>query len=516
MAELLTESLKKIAKGAIIVLVGIAIGRLFGLATRIIIARYVSQTEYGIFALAFVILNILVLISGLGLQQGTARQIAYFRGKNDTEKVSRIMFSSIQIVTVASVLAFILLFFSADFVSVTIFHSPELRIPLKIVSVAVPFWVIINILSSIFRGFDNVVPRVYFLEISRPAFFTLLLIVIMLLNLPFLSILYALLISFIVASLAFIIYASKKTPLPIKINVGFNSSDTELITFSLPLMAVLIMNMIIEWTDTLMLGFFKDPDAVGLYNVAIPLAQLIPTISFSLALIYVPVLSKLYAKNLFGEMGKSYLVSTKWMFFVSYPLFLMLFLFPESILSLFFGSSYAESARALQILSLGFIFRTFCGATGATLTALGKTRLIMLASVIAVVLNILLNISLIPLWGIVGAAIASMIAYMGSNTFNVIKLYQHLRIHPFTKTYLKPVILSTIVVIIIYVLIVNFVSVTYWMLPLIFVLFYAVCVLSLFVTKNLGKQDVEMVLEIASRTGLDGIKKLNNIIRRFF
>ena len=59
---------------------------LLGFVSRVIIVRYTTQTEYGIFSLALVLMSIFVTISTLGLQEGSTRYIAYFRGKKE-EKV---------------------------------------------------------------------------------------------------------------------------------------------------------------------------------------------------------------------------------------------------------------------------------------------------------------------------------------------------------------------------------------------------------------------------------------------
>ncbi|MBE9592267.1 MAG: oligosaccharide flippase family protein, partial [Proteobacteria bacterium] len=95
MSEIVTQSLQKIAKGTGIIFTGTIIGMLLAFVSRVIIVRYTTQTEYGIFSLALVLLNIFAVISTLGLQSGVPRQIAYFRGKKDSKKVSGIVKASI-------------------------------------------------------------------------------------------------------------------------------------------------------------------------------------------------------------------------------------------------------------------------------------------------------------------------------------------------------------------------------------------------------------------------------------
>jgi hypothetical protein len=71
MSEIVNQSLQKIAKGTGIVFIGTIIGMLLGFIGRIILVRYITQTEYGIYCLALVIISIFATISTLGLQEGT-------------------------------------------------------------------------------------------------------------------------------------------------------------------------------------------------------------------------------------------------------------------------------------------------------------------------------------------------------------------------------------------------------------------------------------------------------------
>ena len=394
MSEIVNQSLQKIAKGTGIIFTGTIIGMLLAFVSRVIIIRYITQSEYGIFSLALVLLNIFAMISTLGLQSGVTRQIAFFRGKKDSEKVSGIVKSSIQIALVASIFFSFFLFFLADIISVKAFHSPELSTPLKIFAIAIPFSVLIVIFTSIFRGFDRVEPNVYFQNILRNVLLLPLLGIVILFGLSFLGLLYAYLASTALTCIAFAAYAAKKLPIPVKgeKNANADSVNKELLFFSLPLLAISILGMIMHWTDTLMLGYFKTPDVVGLYNAALPLVNLIPVVLTSMNFLYVPIASQLYSQNLIGEMRSNYAILTKWMFALTLPLFLIIFLFPETVLNILFGARYIQAGMTLQILALGMFVNTFLGLNGATLIITGKTRLLMWTSLIGAIMNIALNI----------------------------------------------------------------------------------------------------------------------------
>ena len=519
MSEIVNQSLQKIAKGTGIVFIGTIIGMLLGFVGRIIIVRYITQSEYGIYSLALVLVSIFVTISTLGLQEGSTRYIAYFRGKSEEGKIKGVISSSLKIALIASIIFSLILFLSSDIISTNIFHSSELSTPLKIFSVAIPFTVLIGIFASLFRGFDKVKPNVYFQNILRSVIFILLLVGITLLGLSFLGVLYAYLASIVITCIAFAIYTIKKLLLTFSVKKGGDAATSitpigkELLLFSFPLLAVAILGMVMNWTDTLMLGYFKTADVVGLYNGALPIAHLIPIALTSAGFIYVPIVSGLYSKKLMEEIGKTYQVLTKWIFSVTIPLFFILFLFPETVLNSLFGVNYIQAAPALRILALGFMFHAFLGLNALSLLVMGKTRFLMLSSLSGAISNVVLNAALIPTFGIVGAAFASLLSYSMVNIFNSTKLYQLSEVHPFTRNYVKPVGISIVLLVLIYAFTTHL-KIEFWMLPLLLFLFLFAYGFLLLLTRSFDREDIEMVLAIEKKTGIDA-EPIKRLLRRF-
>ena len=228
MSEILNQSLQKVAKGSILILIGTGIGMLLGFAGRIILVRYITLGEYGIYSLALTILGILGTIAALGLSEGSARQIAYYKGKGDTLKIRGIVSSSIQLSLTASIVLSIVCFFASGFISTEIFHNSELSTPLRIFSFTLPFVTLITILASIFRGFDRVDVRIYFQNILMGALSLALLGGVIVLKLSFLGVLYAYVATTVLTCIALVIYTMKRLPVPIRGKVAANPEGKKL------------------------------------------------------------------------------------------------------------------------------------------------------------------------------------------------------------------------------------------------------------------------------------------------
>jgi len=501
----LSSSLSKIARGTGIAFIGTFLGLLLGFVSRPIIARHGSEADYGVFSLALVVITIVTLISCLGLQEGATRFIAYFRGKDEPAKVRGTITVSLQITAIASIILAISLFLGSEAIALGIFHTPELTNALRIFAVGLPFLVMVNMLAAVFRGFDRMEPQAYFQYILLNASFLLFLIAGILLGLPFIAVFYAYLAATITTLVALSFYAAKRLPrlmaLPEEQTGGF--AKKELFSFSLPLLGTAMLSVIILWMDTLMLGYFKTPDVVGLYNAARPLAQFISEPLAAMLLVYTPVATVLYAQNAVNELKRNYTIVTKWIVSLTLPFFLVLFLFPEAVLNLFFGPTYVAAAPALRILSLGFIVNNLFGPNQSVLLAAGHSRFVMWSVAVTAMLNIVLGILLIPPWGIIGAAVASIVSLISTRIIIAVRIYQMFGAHPWSKNLLNPVIASALLAFLFWFATRGLVAISWWMLPLLFVLYCVIYGLAMVFTRSFDKEDIALLLEIEGRSGIN-------------
>ena len=488
MTDIVHESLKKMAVGTSIIFAGTIVSMLFEFLSRILIIRSTSTAEYGIFALALVILNIVVIIATLGLQDGATRHIAYHRGRGDLERVYSTVVSSLELTAAAGVVCGIVMYAAAGLLA-DVFGMPQLGYVVRIFAVGVPFFAAIRVLVAVYRGFDSVKERVYFNDLMQFSLRIVMLAVVMYLGLSFGWVIFAYLVPIVLTGILFAGYTVRRFP---AMKASFVPVRWELLVLSVPLLINGVLNQLMTWTDTLMLGYYKTAEIVGLYNGAVPVAQMISVILISTTFMYVPIISQLYSKGKIVEMRRNYAVLTKWIFSATLPSFFLVFFFPSAVLTVLFGAEYSAAAAALQILTLGFFVHTFLGPNGMTLIALGKTQLLMRLSIISVLINIILNILLIPKFGMIGAAAASVVSLIIVNLFRTVQIYNHSRIHPFTKSYIKASIISIVVCASTYIFRINQTH-TITQLLLSFSIVIALYLFLMVLTKSVDQEDVELL-----------------------
>ena len=140
--------LKQTAKGVGIVFIGLLIGYVLKYVSYILFARILGPGDYGLVSLGMALLGILGTISLLGFTSGVPRFISYFKDKKITRGIVKAAFKYVLGVSICISLLFIL--FSTQIS--TIFNKPSFAEVLPFFMITLPFYALIELGSSIFRG----------------------------------------------------------------------------------------------------------------------------------------------------------------------------------------------------------------------------------------------------------------------------------------------------------------------------------------------------------------------------
>jgi len=513
MSKIVDSSLKTAVKGITLIFFGMTANIILWFVLKLIIVRNTTKEEFGIFSIIIAVVNIFSIMASLGLQESISRYVAILSGEGNKKDAMFIAKDSISIGIISSVSVFALLFFSSGIISRYIFYKPELEIPLKVISFFIPFSVIANIIVAILRGYNIMKPKV-FMEAGQPFFFLVLLCMFFVFRLQFISLFFAYVFSMIIISVWIGYYGVK--------NIGFNplsltggDKKKDLLRFSVPLLVASLLGIVLAWIDTLMLGRYAGAADVGDYNISISLAKLLIFPIGAIAFVFMPIAGEMFAKKQYDELKRTYQILTKWIFSVTFPIFFILFFFPEMTITFLFGERFIDASMPLRILSLGFLLDVFLGVNGILLVVMGMSKEIMQISILGIVLNSGLNYILIKKlgYGIIGASIATAISYSALNVISSIVVYRRSRIHPITSKYTKPLAASMVITLIIYA-IAKSLPLYLWMLPIYFILFIGGYFISLLITRSFDREDIFMFDTISQKTGIE-MKFLRRIILAF-
>ncbi len=154
-----------------------------------------------------------------------------------------------------------------------------------------------------------------------------------------------------------------------------------------------------------------------------------------------PRLSRLVALRDDDGVKTIYRVSTTWLILATWPVYLCFVVFADE-LPLIFGPKYTAGSDVLVILGLTMLVATGCGLVDVVLAMAGKTVWTFANAFVALGLNVVLDLILIPRWGINGAAIGWSIAILYNNLVPLTQVGVKLRLHPFGRSTFVAALLS--------------------------------------------------------------------------
>jgi O-antigen/teichoic acid export membrane protein len=162
------------------------------------------------------------------------------------------------------------------------------------------------------------------------------------------------------------------------------------------------------WIEQIMLGILATHEDVGIYNVCAKYAMLTSLSLRSVNTIAAPKFSEYFFQNDYKNLGKVVRKSTKITFWVAFPVACLYTIFPNFFLGIF-GNSFTHGSLALSLLGIGALINVMTGSVGSLLQMTGHQKIIQRILWCSICLEVILNWTLIPLFGITGAAIASML-----------------------------------------------------------------------------------------------------------
>jgi len=439
--EKFNHSLKLLAKSSIFVFFSILLSKILAYLYKIIIARKFGAEGYGIFSLSTMIFSIITIIFSLGISEGIVRYISFYRGKKENSKINYIFKKSSILILSSSIIGALIMFFLSEYISINIFHNPQLIIFLKFLSFFVPISVASGIFTSTIRAFEEIKWSSFIKNILGNAIQLITLIILVYLGFKTNSIIFSytlgivgiFIVSYFICKIKIFKFFKKEK---ISKEVQRKTSHS-LYSYSWPLMFLTIISMVLYWIDSFAIGYFRGASEVGIYNVATSIALLFNILPQIFIQLFFPLITREFAnkniiliKRLSKQLGK-------WIFILNFPLLVLLILFPGEIINILFGSEFILAKTSLIILSIGiFISSIFKISTYLILTK-EKSKIVFMNLLIVSIINLLLNLTLVPKYGITGAAFSTMISQILISTFLLFETKFYFSIVPLKKEIFK-------------------------------------------------------------------------------
>lgn len=440
------EAIKKLASGGAILVAGTFLSKAIMYFYRLLVAQQLGPGDYGLLNLGLAVFWIGVSLSSTGIGAGIERKISDYIGKGKEERISAVIFGALSAYIPISLVLAVTMFFGAGLLENYVFHEEGIANIIRIFALAVPFQILYTSFDSVAKAFRKMRYVVYVDRIFRSVFTVGVTGLLLFFGYGILGAVVAQLGAIILSSIL-IIYFTQKRVYPIFDNKveAFSEERRKLISYSWPLFMSGIVGLVMNWTDTLLLGIMQTAETVGVYQAAFPTAQLLTVVSGGIGRALFPTVSEYYGKEKKDEAIEIASTSIKWIFSSTFPALLLMVAFAEPILRFLFGKGYTGGAMALSILGTAFFIRTMTSHSGKFIQSEDRTKISMYNSLGAAGLNVILNLILIPLYSQTGAALATAFSTSLIALVAVLEIYYLFDIQAYNFGDLLPSFISALI-----------------------------------------------------------------------
>lgn len=392
-------------------------------ATAVLLARLLGLSGYGVYAFVFAWMNLLTIPTALGMDKLMVREVAVYRAQGAWDKLHGFLRWGNLAVLLASLTVAAL---AAGVAVVALGPENGLRFSFLLALLSLPLTTLTSLRQAAMRGFGHIVGGQWPELLLRPVLIIVLSVSAWLL-LPTFTAPWAVGASLTATLLAFVVGALLLARV-LKLEAKHAPPSFELgkwLRSALPFMVVSGMFVLNARTDVVMLGALSGTDAVGLYTPAARGAELISFVLLAVNTALAPTLARLYAEGKRAQLEATVTRSTRLITLASSPLALGFILLGGPFL-LLFGAEFTGGRTALTILSLGQLVNAATGTVGTLLNMTGHERDTAIAVGSSAALNIVLNVLLIPAFGINGAAAATAVSTLTWNVLLAAFVYRRL------------------------------------------------------------------------------------------
>lgn len=399
---------KRVIRNSFWLMLANIVVRIISASVFVILARVWGKEVFGQYSFAIAFVSFFTLIAHFGFGSLIIRDVA--KNKSLAENY---LGNVISIKIFFSIIALLLLFAASFFINKPVF----LRIAIFVFGLEIIVSGYTAILQSIFSAYEKFEYYALTNILSKVLWAVFVLLTIFhypaLLNVAIATlagVILTLIITYLITTKRFVV---------VKFKWDF-AFWKKLIGEAYPFTLISLFALINFRIDQVMLSFMMTDAAVGIYNAGYKIIDILAVLPNILLTALYPVFSRFHQDNKL-MLKKSFDQALRYVTILCIPVVIGVFLIADKIIILLYGSGYLESISILKILIFISLFSFLNTPLFVALNAIGKQRITMINTGFTALANIVMNRILIPIWGINGAALATIISEF---TFFVLSSYQ--------------------------------------------------------------------------------------------
>ncbi len=443
----------RVARQSYLQFAGALANGLFGFLMVLIAAHILGKDGVGAYIVGIGLFQIVANLAQLGADTGLLRMIPRYRALGRQQDVRRTIAIALVPVAAIGIVLAIVVIFAAPFLARILTHhqDPAVVLPyVRIFALFLPLAAVTTVSLAGTRGYGTVVPYVSVENIGKPASRPILLLAVAALGMGTVGVAMTYAIPVFIGAVAAVFWlltleerAWKRERFDRSAPRSYGSLSKEFWRFSSPRALQGFFGTAFTWLDTLLLAGFRSTGQAGVYTAATRFLLVGTAAARTVINVISPQISAFLARGEKDRAEAVYQTSTWWLMIFTWPAYLTMAIYAPLLLRIY-PRGFESGQTALVILTLAGLGSMATGAVGAVLLMGGYSVANLVIGIATLVLNIGLNLWLIPPHGMTGAAIAWAAAILFSNGATFILVLVRMKMSPLGKGFAVVVVTSLV------------------------------------------------------------------------
>ncbi len=395
---------KTSAKGGFNLFWGVAGSSIITSIGVLIVAKILSENEYGLFAIALTAPNLIQLIRDLGIDQATIKFIAQYREEKKTEKIKNILKSAVIFELTLGTTLTLATFLLSAYLASNIFNRPEIIPLIQIASFTIFAQALVKITQSAFIGYEKMQYHSITLLIQSIIKSTIMIFLI----LSGFGVFGAILghtIAILIAGITGVIILYLKIYKNLKSEKKFDLITLlkNLFKYGLPLSGTVIITGFMTQFYNILVAIYVSDRIMGNYQVSQNFLVLINFFVIPVSTILFPAFSKINGKKEPKILQNVFKSSVKYASLIVIPATFMIVSLSHTAVATLFGNKYELTPIFLSLYLLQYLFTAFGYFSSSNLIkGQGRTDVNLKLGLLSATTGIILAVTIIPIYGVIG------------------------------------------------------------------------------------------------------------------
>lgn len=426
-----------VARGSVANLFGSAVSAIANFALVVLVARQLSASAAGAFFGITSLFVIVETVGRLGSDTGAIYFVARWRALGSTERIRPgLRAAALPVLGVGVLAGALLALLAPQFAALVADGSTRVTVDLRLLAVLIPIAAGYDLALAATRGFGRMRASVLLEKTARPALQLALVALVLAIGRPgWLAAAWGL--PYVAVAGAAVV-ALRRLTAPLPDGRPLPGVGGEFWRFALPRAIAGAAQIVLQRLDIVLVAALRGPRDAAIYTAATRFLVVGQFVTQSIAAPVQPRLSGALAAADTARARALYSLATTWTVLASWPIFAVAAVFAPTYLRAF-GPSYVSDAAVVVVvvLAASMLVGSGVGPVDAVIAMAGRTGINLATTLIAVTMNVVVDVLLIPPYGIVGAAVGWCAAIVAANVVPLVVAWRTMGLHPFSAALVR-------------------------------------------------------------------------------